>query len=158
MKHKILTWTLAAVAVSLAACTPAATTIESDTSSSAMMEEEDRMMNDSSDAMMESSKGAMMEDDAMMGDVRVVDVLVTDWSFTPAVVTAKKGEKVQLRLKGDKGIHGLLIADVGINVRIQPGQETVIDIPTATAGTFEGRCNVPCGLGHSDMTFTIVVE
>lgn len=94
----------------------------------------------------------------MEADVRIVDVTVTDWSFTPNVITAKKGEKVQLRLLGDDGIHSLLVADLGLNIRVEPGSDTVIDVPTDTAGTFAGRCGVPCGPGHRDMTFSIVVE
>lgn len=89
---------------------------------------------------------------------RIIDVVVTDWSFTPAVITVKKGEKVQLRLKGDEGIHSLLVTDLGINVRVEADAEVIVDIPTDVAGTFNGRCGVPCGSGHRDMLLTILVE
>lgn len=118
---------------------------------------DDGAMND--DTMMDASKGAMMEEsDAVVPRARIVDVTVTDWSFTPGAVTVKKGEKVQLRLKGDDGVHSLAVAGLGLNVRVEPGSSTVIDLPTAVAGTFEGRCGVPCGPGHRDMKFLIIIE
>jgi cytochrome c oxidase subunit 2 len=150
MQHKHI---LLAIAVaSLAACAPSS----SDTGSGSVM-------GGSSSAMTVKSSAPAMEAKssapaAAQGDVRVVDVKVTDWSFAPATVTAKKGEKVQLRLTDDEGIHSLLVADLGLNVRVSPGETTVIDLATDKAGTFEGRCGVPCGPGHRDMKFTIVVE
>lgn len=92
------------------------------------------------------------------GEARTIDVTVTDWSFEPSTITVRQGEKVRLRLRGEKGIHSLLVADLGLNVRVAPGQETFVDVPTAKAGMFGGRCGVPCGPGHRDMNFTIVVE
>lgn len=100
----------------------------------------------------------MESDDAMAADVRVVDITATDWSFTPSAVTVKQGEKVQLRLNGDEGIHSLLVTDLGINVRIEPDATVMVDVPTDETGTFNGRCGVPCGPGHRDMSLTIIVE
>lgn len=147
---------LAAVAVaSLSACAPASTdtgsgSVVSSSSASAAME-----AISSAPAAMEAASSAPV---AMESDVRVVDIVITDWSFTPATVTAKQGEKVQLRLTDVEGIHSLLVADLGVNVRVSPGETTVVDLATDKTGTFEGRCGVPCGPGHRDMKFTIVVE
>lgn len=152
---------LAAVAVaSLSACAPASTdtgsgSVVSSSSASAAME----AVSSAPSAMEASSSVALPPVDGMMEDgPRVVDVTITDWSFSPATITAKQGEKVQLRLIGDKGIHSLLVADLGVNVRVSPGETTVVDLATDKTGTFEGRCGVPCGPGHRDMKFTIVVE
>lgn len=139
---------LAALAVvSLAACSPAATvpSVEDDDSSSAATS--------SAPVLMEASSASAVE-----GDARVVDVTITDWSFSPTTITATQGENVQLRLVGDKGIHSLLVADLGLNIRVEPGSSTVVTLPTDKTGTFAGRCGVPCGPGHRDMTFSIVVE
>jgi heme/copper-type cytochrome/quinol oxidase subunit 2 len=89
---------------------------------------------------------------------RIIDVTVTNWTFAPAVITVKKGEKVQLRLKGDDGIHSLLMTELGINVRVEAGKETIVNLPTEKLGTFGGRCGVPCGSGHRDMAMTVIVE
>jgi len=134
---------------------------DDDDSPSAMMNDDDSTIeNDDDNDMMGSSGSAMTDNNDIVKDphMRIVDVLVTDWSFTPAMVMAKQGENVSLRLKGDKGIHSLLVADLGMNTRVEPDQETLVDIPTDKAGSFAGRCSVPCGPGHRDMTFTIVVE
>lgn len=162
MQYKLI---LASAAIlTLAACTPAkAPSADGDSSSSTMMNggqmmDDDDMMGSSKGSMMDSSKGAMMDDDGMMAGPRVVDVTVTDWTFSPTTVTLKKGEKVALRIKGDKGIHSLLVADLGVNIRVEPGDTSTVTIPTDMTGTFAGRCGVPCGPGHRDMKFTIVVE
>ncbi len=149
MKNKYL---LAAVmALSLAACSPATVSENGSSSSSSV----DAMEASSASAAMEETSSAPT---AMEDDTRVIDVTITDWTFTPSTITAQKGEKVSLRLKGDKGIHSLLVADLGLNIRVEPGSETVVDLPTDVTGTFAGRCGVPCGPGHRDMTFSIVVE
>ncbi len=170
MQYKLIL--AAASVVMLAACTPAQTPSTNDgqeTSVPAAADDSDSMVD--SDAMKieendptPSDMGGSKDDDTVVSEdppvvqARVVPVVVTDWSFSPATVTVKKGEKVKLELKGDKGIHSLLIADLGVNVRVEPGSDTVIDLPTDTVGTFAGRCGVPCGPGHRDMAFTIVVE
>lgn len=152
---------LAAVAVaSLAACAPASTdtgsgSVVSSSSASAAME----AASSAPSAMDPSSSVGLPPVDGMMEDgPRVVDVTITDWSFSPATIIVKQGEAVQLRLVGDQGIHSLLVADLGLNIRVEPDSVTSVNIPTDTAGTFEGRCGVPCGPGHRDMKFTIVVE
>lgn len=147
---------LALAVSSLAACSPAATLPDGDSASSSSSSSSRAATIPSSSAPAVSS--APSDDGEPTGSVRVVDVSVTDWEFSPATIVAKKGEKVQLRLKGGEGIHSLLVADLGVNIRVQPGETVVVDIPTDKAGTFNGRCGVPCGPGHRDMTFAIVIE
>lgn len=152
MKYKSLLAAMATLA--LAACSTATVSENGDASSSASSSSVETAMEASSASVTDASSAPA----AAEGDARVVDVTITDWEFSPATITAEQGEKVQLRLKGDKGIHSLLVADLGLNIRVEPGSETVVDVPTDTAGTFAGRCGVPCGPGHRDMTFAIVVE
>lgn len=144
---------------SLVACAPAQVPTVDDAASSVMMD--NGAMMDDGDPMMGGNSmmndGGMM-DDGSMAAPRVVDVMVTDWLFSPTMITARKGERVSLRLVGNKGIHSLLVADLGLNVRVSSGESTIVAIPTDTVGTFAGRCGVPCGPGHRDMAFTIVVE
>lgn len=132
-----------AAALTLAACSPAAVD-QGDSSSSA--------------AAMPSSAAAQASSAAVTSDARIIDVVVSDWAFTPSTITAAVGENVQLRFTGDKGMHGVAVPDLGINVRIASGESAVVDVPTDTAGTFAGKCNVPCGPGHRDMTFSVVVQ
>jgi cytochrome c oxidase subunit 2 len=146
-----------------------------ETSSAVMMENSSAMMQESSAAamMQESSAAAMMNKssaatdgamesgDAMSAEdsakARVIEVGVTNWEFSPKTITIKKGEKVILRLSDVDGIHSFLAADLGLNVRINPGETKDVEIPTDKAGTFSFRCGVPCGPGHNEMMGTIVV-
>ncbi len=82
----------------------------------------------------------------------------TDWTFSPLTIQAKKGEKVVVRLTNVNGIHSFGAMELGLNVRINPGETKDIVIPTDKAGTFEFRCLVPCGPGHKDMKGTIVIS
>lgn len=160
MKKTLLALSLA-LPLSLAACSPAATVHDDDddddsVSSVGMMDDgdDDDMAGGAHSVAMDHSSAPTTND----ADSRVVDVTVTDWTFSPATITVKQGENVSLRLVGDKGIHSLLVADLGLNVRVEPGETPTVKIPTDKTGTFAGRCGVPCGPGHRDMKFTIVVE
>lgn len=89
---------------------------------------------------------------------RVVIIAVTTWSFTPAMITAQKGEKVQLKLVGGEGIHSFAVPGLNMNVRIAAGETVIVDLPTDTAGTFEAMCRIPCGAGHKEMKATVVIS
>ena len=80
-----------------------------------------------------------------------------NWSFSPAVITAKKGEMLEVELTGVSGTHGFSIPALGVNVPIAPGERKTVTIPTENAGTFELRCSIPCGEGHLDMKGTVVI-
>lgn len=147
MQYKHILATAAVLALSACAAAP----VDNGTGSGALVDGD----SSSSVAAMEATSSAPA---AVAGDARVVDVTITDWEFSPTTIAVKQGENVQLRLVGDKGIHSLLVADLGMNVRVEPGQETMVTVPTDKAGSFAGRCGVPCGPGHRDMKFTIVVE
>lgn len=96
--------------------------------------------------------------DAATTDVRVMQVTSENWKFTPNVITAKKGERVQLQVTGISGTHGFAVPDLGINVPVAPGQTVVIDLPTDSVGSHRFFCSIPCGPGHSDMTGQIIIE
>lgn len=110
------------------------------------------MSSDSSVAMTTSS------DDSDFSDIKIVEVAVTDWTFTPSTITVHKGDKLVLRLKGGTGNHSFAVTELGINVVLAPGETKEIKIPTDTAGSFEFRCLVPCGPGHKEMKGIIIVQ
>jgi len=89
---------------------------------------------------------------------RVIPVSVASWSFSPARISVKRGELVEVQLQGVSGIHGFSLPGLGINVPISPEETKTVAIPTDTPGTFEGLCSIPCGAGHRDMHFTVTVE
>lgn len=91
-------------------------------------------------------------------DARIITMTSKNWEFSPTTITAKKGEKVVVRLTNVDGIHSFGAMELGLNVRINPGETVDITIPTDKTGTFEFRCLVPCGPGHKDMKGAIVIS
>lgn len=145
----------------LAACNSQATIENDDSSSSSsasvMMHDDESMDHDEDDMMMHSSSS--QSDESMTDtDARIIAMTSTDWSFNPLTISAKKGEKVIVRLTNKDGIHSFGAMELGLNVRINPGETKDIVIPTDKAGTFEFKCLVPCGPGHRDMKGTIVIS
>lgn len=95
---------------------------------------------------------------APSGSARTIKMTAELWKFTPNIVTVKQGEKVTLEVTGVSGTHGLAIPELGINETIIQGKTVSIDIPTDKTGTFDFRCSIQCGSGHSEMTGKIVIE
>lgn len=91
-------------------------------------------------------------------DVRVIDVEAKNFAFLPATIALKQGEKVALKVTSTSGNHSVMIADLGINVKVPEGQTMYVPVPTDKAGTFQFRCAVPCGPGHLDMIGTIEIQ
>lgn len=100
-----------------------------------------------------SSSGAKEE-----ASVRVISVTASNWEFSPSTITAKKGERVTIRISGDEGIHSFLSEELGLNVKLNPGETKDIILDTSVAGSFSFRCGVPCGDGHKEMKGTIVIS
>lgn len=114
--------------------------------------EEDAKMDD---GMMEDDEGMMMED---VTDARTIEVIAKNWAFTPDIIRAKKGEEVELVIRSTSGTHGFAVPDLDVNIPIAEGESVTISLPTDQAGTFDFRCSVPCGAGHTDMTGQIIIE
>lgn len=89
---------------------------------------------------------------------RTITMTAELWKFTPNIVTVKRGEKVTLKITGVSGTHGLSVPGLGINETIIQGKTVSVSIPTDKTGTFDFRCSVQCGSGHSDMTGQIIIE
>ncbi|MDO8648777.1 MAG: cupredoxin domain-containing protein [Candidatus Peregrinibacteria bacterium] len=127
--------------------------------------DDDVLMDDSSSS--SSSEEAVMDDEAASSsaaaaadttDARIIEMTADTWVFAPTAITASVGEKVILRLTGVEGVHSFAVAELGINVPINPGETKDIEIPTDKAGTFAFRCRIPCGDGHKDMTGTLTIS
>lgn len=125
-----------------------------------MMEDHDAMMDDGTvmGETHEDAGGDGTNGDAMMEGARVIEVTAEDWAFAPEMVSAKKDEKVVLRITSASGGHGLGIPDLGLNVKIPEGQTVDVLLPTDKVGTFGGFCSVPCGKGHKDMHLSVVIS
>ncbi len=105
----------------------------------------------------ESSASASSESSSVQAETRIINIEASNWTFTPASITVKKGEKVQLKITNVSGVHGLLVQDLGIDLKLAEGATGTVDLPTDKTGTFSFRCNTLCGEGHKDMTGTITI-
>lgn len=160
----------------LSACQPGSVSDQASSSSSSSSEEMMQISSDSSStssafsepividlsssaaSVGASSAAAAASSKQAMTDTRVITVNVTDWSFSPAAINVKKGEKVQMKLVGGTGIHSFAVPGLNMNVRVEAGQTVVVDLPTGVAGTFDASCRIPCGPGHKDMKAVIVIS
>jgi cytochrome c oxidase subunit II len=89
---------------------------------------------------------------------RTVVVTADNWTFSPSVIRIKKGETVSLQLKGEEGVHGIMVPGLNINQKIDLGQTVTVAVATDVAGTYDFFCNVPCGPGHKQMKGQIIIE
>lgn len=141
------------------------TDVAGDTETEEMMIEDEDPSNDDDD-MIENDEddNAQKTEDAGGNGVteetstRIVQIMADNWTFSPSVISAKKGEDVTIQVTGAAGVHGFSIPDLGVNVNVSPGQTVSVTLPTDTVGTFGFRCSIPCGAGHKEMKGVVVVE
>lgn len=87
-----------------------------------------------------------------------IKVTARQYSFSPNPIKLKRNEPVRLRITTDDVPHGFSVPDLGIDLTVQPGKESIINLQPDKKGTFSVICSIACGLGHSDMRSSIVVE
>ncbi len=87
-----------------------------------------------------------------------IDVVASNWKFTPSTIELHAGETTTIRLTSSEGVHGLKSDDLGIpQTAITPGQSTTVTITPKKAGKYVLHCAIMCGAGHADMTLTVNV-
>jgi cytochrome c oxidase subunit II len=89
---------------------------------------------------------------------RVVKITASKFHFTPDHITLVKGQPVTLQLTSTDKTHGFLIRALKIDTDIKPETVTQMTVTPTTAGTFKAICDHYCGLGHSGMKMTVVVQ
>jgi len=88
-----------------------------------------------------------------------IDIVASNWKFTPQAITLHVGETTQLRLTSSEGVHGIESGDLGIpKTTIMPDKFTTVTVTPKKAGTYVLHCSIVCGAGHNDMTLTVHVE
>lgn len=88
-----------------------------------------------------------------------MDVVASNWQFTPASIKLHVGETTTLRLTSTSGVHGIKSDDLGIPLMtISPGKFVTVDVTPKKAGTYTLPCEIMCGPGHANMKLTVVVE
>jgi len=87
-----------------------------------------------------------------------IDIVASNWKFTPAKISIPVNEPTTLRLTSSSGVHGLESSDFGIaKTTISPSGFQLVTFTPTKPGTYVLHCAVVCGPGHGDMTLTVVV-
>jgi cytochrome c oxidase subunit II len=88
-----------------------------------------------------------------------IDIVASNWKFTPNKITIQVNDPTTLRLTSSSGVHGIESDDLGIpKTTITPGSFQLVTFTPTKPGTYVLHCAVICGPGHADMTLTIVVQ
>lgn len=87
-----------------------------------------------------------------------VNIVTTNWKFTPSTIVLHVGQTTTLRLTSHEGVHGLQSADLGIpQTAIVPGTFKTVNVTPRKVGTYVLHCSIFCGAGHPNMTLTVKV-
>ncbi len=102
------------------------------------------------------SSGAGVQD----GDEpRRIDVVARRFSFEPAEIEVRSGERVELHVRSADGVHGLEIRQLEIKRRIPRGGSIArIAFIAPAPGQYPILCSEYCGADHEDMKGLLVVR
>ena len=88
-----------------------------------------------------------------------IDIVASNWKFTPDTISVPAGEPTTLRLTSSEGVHGIASKELNIpDTPIMPNKFTTVTFTPSTAGTYVVHCSVVCGAGHANMALTIKVQ
>jgi cytochrome c oxidase subunit II len=88
-----------------------------------------------------------------------IDIVASNWKFTPDTITVPPGEATTLRLTSSEGVHGIASKELNIpDTTIMPNKFTTVTFTPDKPGTYVVHCSVVCGAGHPDMALTIKVQ
>ncbi len=87
-----------------------------------------------------------------------IDVVASNWKFTPDTITVHLNEPTTLRLTSSEGVHGIASTDLGIpKTTIFPNRFVTVAFVPKKLGTYKVYCAIICGAGHANMTLTVKV-
>ena len=88
-----------------------------------------------------------------------IDIVASNWKFTPNAISVPVGEPTTLRLTSSGGVHGLKSDELGIaDTVIMPNKFVTVTFTPKKAGKYVVHCSVICGAGHPNMALTITVQ
>lgn len=87
-----------------------------------------------------------------------IDIVASNWKFTPAKITVPAGAATTLRFTAKEGVHGVGLDAIGLpKTTLLPGKTQTVTITPKKPGTYKVPCTIVCGAGHADMVLTVVV-
>lgn len=88
-----------------------------------------------------------------------IDVVASNWAFTPATVTLHVGTPAALRFTSKEGVHGVASEALDIpKTTLVPGKTVSIVVTPKKAGVYTVPCSIVCGAGHAAMKLTVDVQ
>jgi len=88
-----------------------------------------------------------------------IEITASRFAFSPAEITVKKGQQVELEIHSADVTHGLTINAFGVRTEVDKGKTATVTFLPEEVGTFEGKCAHFCGKGHGSMKLAVhVVE
>lgn len=112
----------------------------------------------SSSTSVDSSSNVTQGPSVQPTGVKEIRITAKQWEFQPATVAVNRGDRVRLIVKSIDVSHGFSLPDFGVNTRLEPSVDTVVEFTADKTGTFTYFCSVVCGSGHSEMRGTLTVN
>lgn len=113
-------------------------------------------VNDTPDAAINVEADAKV--DAALGALKEVKLTAKQFSFSPAEIRVKQGERVRLVVTSEDVSHGVSIPAFNVNLTLEPSKTGTAEFVADKKGSFPFFCNVFCGSGHGGMKGTLIVE
>jgi 3',5'-cyclic AMP phosphodiesterase CpdA len=83
--------------------------------------------------------------------VQTATITAESWSYSPALVTLRRGVPAVLELKSTDRRHGFAVPELHLRADVRPGQVTRLAFTPEKLGSFPFHCDVFCGDGHESM-------
>jgi cytochrome c oxidase subunit 2 len=102
-----------------------------------------------------SSRAGVQDSD----EPRRIDVVARRFTFEPAEIEVRSGERIELHVRSADGVHGLEIRQLKIKGLIaRGGSITRIEFAAPAPGQYPILCSEYCGADHDDMKGLLVVR
>lgn len=88
-----------------------------------------------------------------------IDIVASNWAFTPSKITLHAGQPATLRFTSREGVHGVGSDALGIpKTALLPGKAVTLTATPSKTGTYTVPCTIVCGAGHDKMLLTVDVQ
>ena len=91
-------------------------------------------------------------------NVKEFTIRAFQYGFEPNLIEVKKGDKVIIHAFSSDTTHGFNIPIYNVNLVLDVPQQKTVEFIADKHGSFNFRCSIPCGHGHSGMQGTLVVR
>ncbi len=91
--------------------------------------------------------------------VKEISISAKRFEYEPSTITVNQGDIVRLIITAEDVAHGFALPEFGIiKVELDPDKVVEVEFVADKKGTFDFRCVVRCGTGHSNMKGKLIVE